>query len=51
MIRDAANADLDEIIGYIVIALANPQAAASLADKIARAMMICRAHHICTVSV
>ena len=34
-ISDAANGDLDEIIGYIATVLANPQAAVSLADKIA----------------
>ena len=34
-ITDAANGDLDEIIGYIATVLANPQAAASLANKIA----------------
>ena len=34
-ISDAAEGDLNEIIGYIATALANPQAAASLADKIA----------------
>ena len=35
MITDAADGDLDEIIGYIAAVLANPQAAASLANKIA----------------
>ena len=34
-ISDAADADLDEVIGYIATVLADPQAAASLADKIA----------------
>ena len=34
-ITDAASGDLGEIIGYIATVLANPQAAASLADKIA----------------
>ena len=34
-VTDEANTDLDEILGYIALALANPQAAASLADKIA----------------
>lgn len=34
-ITDAASGDLDEIIGYIATVLANPQAAASLVDKIA----------------
>lgn len=35
IITDAAYADLDEILGYIALALANPQAAASLVRKIA----------------
>ena len=35
IISDAADADLDEIIGYIANVLANPKAATSLADKIA----------------
>ena len=35
IISGAAEADLDEIIGYIAVALANPQAADSLTDKIA----------------
>ena len=34
-ISNAAEGDLDEIISYIATVLANPQAAASLADKIA----------------
>ena len=34
MVSDAAEADLDKIIGYIAAVLVNPQAA-SLADKIA----------------
>ena len=34
-ISNAADADLDEIFQYIASVLANPQAAAALADKIA----------------
>ena len=34
IISNAADADLAEIIGHIATSLANPQAAASLADKI-----------------